>query len=194
MQYRLPTAVRIGLFIGAVIALIAASVLVYVAGLPDRAAYSGQMIEGIGHFAPEIGEFAPPFEQPTLSGDMLNLLDVQGESVIINFWATWCTPCVVEMPALHALHEETGIRIIGVNMGESRSTVAQWIAENSITYDIVLDLQGQVAEAYRLRGQPSTYIVAPDGIITHIFYGVVAMDVLTNALATHNITGQADDQ
>jgi peroxiredoxin len=167
--------------------------LLYTAGLPDRAAYSGQMIEGVGQVAPEIGEFAPPFEQPNLSGNMLNLLDTRGESVIINFWATWCTPCIVEMPALQDLHEETGIRIIGVNMGESRSTVEQWIAENGITYDIVLDLQGQISQAYRLRGQPSTYIVAPDGIITHIFYGAVAMDALQNALATHNLIGQTDD-
>jgi peroxiredoxin len=194
MKKGLSTAARIGLFFGAVIALIAASVLLYTAGLPDRAAYSGQMIEGIGHVAPEIGEFAPPFEQPTLTDDTLNLLDVRGESVIINFWATWCTPCIVEMPALQDLHEATGVRIIGVNMGESHSVVEQWIAENGITYDIALDPQGQVAEAYRLRGQPSTYIIAPDGIITHIFYGAVVMDMLTDALATHNLTGQADDQ
>jgi peroxiredoxin len=158
--------------------------MLYSVGLPDRADYSGQMIAGLGRVAPEIGEIAPPIEQPTLSGETLNLLNLRGESVVVNFWATWCLPCIVEMPALQALHDESGVQVIGVNIAESRSVVEQWIAENGITFDIVLDPQGQVSGQYRLRGQPSTYVVAPNGIITHIFYGAVSMDALRNALDT----------
>jgi peroxiredoxin len=182
---------RIALIIMAVIVLIAAAALLYQAGLPQRADYSGLVIDGLGVVAPEIGAIAPPFEQPTLSGDTLALFDLRGESVVINFWATWCPPCIVEMPALQELHDETGVRIIGVNMGEERDIVAAWVAENGITFDIVLDPQGQVSQTYRLRGQPSTYVVAPDGIITHIFYGTVAMAALQDALATHEMNGQA---
>jgi peroxiredoxin len=175
----------------AVVVLIAAAVLLYQTGLPQRADYSGLVIDGLGVVAPEIGAFAPPFEQANLSGDTLALFDLRGESVVINFWATWCPPCIVEMPALQDLHDETGVRIIGVNMGEEHAIAAAWIAENGITFDIVLDPQGQVSQTYRLRGQPSTYVVAPDGIITHIFYGTVAMAALQDALATHEMNGQA---
>src|SRR5687768_7091558 len=181
---------RIALIIMAVVILIAAAALLYQSGLPQRADYSGLVIDGLGVVAPEIGAIAPPFEQPTLSGDTLSLFDLRGESVAINFWATWCPPCIVEMPALQELHETTGVRIIGVNMGEERGVVAEWIAENGITFDIVLDTQAQVSQTYRLRGQPSTYVVAPDGIITHIFYGAVSMDALQNALAAHEMNGQ----
>jgi peroxiredoxin len=182
---------RIALIVMAVVVLIAAAVLLYQDGLPQRADYSGLVIDGLGVVAPEIGAIAPPFEQPSLSSDTLSLFDLRGESVVINFWATWCPPCIVEMPALQELHDETGVRIIGVNMGEERATVVEWIAENGITFDIVLDLQGQVSQMYRLRGQPSTYVVAPDGIITHIFYGTVSMAALQDAIATHEMNGQA---
>lgn len=185
MQQDLSTTARIGLFIGTVIALMTASVLLYTGGLPKRADYSGRVIEGIGRVAPEIGEIAPPFVQPTLVGDTINLLDLRGESVIVNFWATWCAPCITEMPALQAIHDESGVRILGVNMVEQRFVVEQWITTNRITFDILLDPQGRIVEEYRLRGQPSTYVIAPDGIITHIFYGSVSMDALRNALATH---------
>ena len=93
------------------------------------------------------------------------------------------------MPALQALHAETGVRIIGVNILESRPIVAQWIATNDITFDILLDLQGQVITDYQLRGQPSTYVVSPDGIITHIFYGPITMGALREALSTHRGNG-----
>lgn len=181
---------RIILCVAAVIALIATASLLFSAGLPQRAEYSGLVIEGLGLVAPEIGAVAPPIEQPTLSGDTLSLFDLRGESVVINFWATWCAPCLVEMPALQDLHDENDVRIVGVNMGEARAVVAEWIAENDITFDIVLDLNGQVSQMYRLRGQPSTYVVAPDGIITHIFYGPVSIDALQTALATHEMNGQ----
>jgi peroxiredoxin len=191
MKYNTSIPIRIGAVIGAIGALIAAAALLYQTGLPQRVDYSGLAIEGLGVVAPEIGAIAPPFEQPTLSSDTLALFDLHGESVVINFWATWCPPCIVEMPALQDLHDETGVRIIGVNMGEERAVVAAWIAENGITFDIVLDPQERVSQMYRLRGQPSTYVVAPDGIITHIFYGTVSMAALQDALATHEMNGQA---
>ena len=170
---------RLILIFGAIIPLILAISLLYTTGLPDRADYSGKFIEGVGRVAPEINAIAPPFTQPTLSDDTLSLLDLRGESVVINFWATWCTPCLVEMPALQDLHDETNVRILGINMGEQRSIVEEWITANAITFDILLDPQGQVSFDYRLRGQPSTYVVAPDGIISHIFYGPVPMGCVT---------------
>jgi peroxiredoxin len=89
------------------------------------------------------------------------------------------------MPALQELYEETGVHIVGINIAEQPAIIAQWIEANNITFDIVLDPQGQIAQDYHLRGQPSTYVVAPDGIITHIFYGSVSISTLRKALDTH---------
>ena len=156
--------------------------LIIGAGLPQRSDYTGRIIDGIGRVAPEIGFPAPPVQGLLLSGQTLNSLDFWGEPFIINFWATWCAPCIVEMPALQDLHEDLGIQIIGVNLGEDRQTVQTWIENNGITFDILLDPQINLAKEYHLRGQPSTYVVTEDGIISHVFYGAVALDELRTAI------------
>lgn len=167
------------LFLGAIL-------LIMSAGLPQRADYTGATLPDIGRVAPEIGSLAPPFAQPSLSDESIALLDLRGESVIINFWATWCVPCRIEMPELQALHEEAGVRVVGVNLGEAREVVARWVDDLDLTFDIALDdMHWHVATDYRVRGYPSTFVIDSDGIITHIFYGPVTQDTLKNALNTH---------
>lgn len=174
---------RIFIFLGVISCFVLALSLIIRAGLPQRSDYTGQIIDGVGRVAPEIGFLAPPLQGDTLYGQQeLNPLALQGKPFIINFWATWCTPCIVEMPALQDLHEELGIKIIAVNLGEDRYTVQEWIENNGITFDILIDQQMETARAYHLRGQPSTYVVTADGIISHIFYGAVALDELRAAI------------
>lgn len=163
-----------------------AALLIVLAGLPQRANFTGATIPDIGRVAPEIGSLAPPFYQPSLSDEPIALLDLRGESVIVNFWATWCVPCRIEMPELQALHEETGVRVVGANLGESRAVVARWVDQLGITFDIALDdWHLHVATDYRVRGYPSTFVIDSDGIITHIFYGPVTQQTLKNALNAH---------
>lgn len=176
---------RLGLLLGAVVALTAAALLVSWAGLPERSAYTGQILPDEGWVAPEIGAAAPPFERLTLTDQNLNLRHLRGKPVIINFWATWCGPCVAEMPALQAVYdryEAEGLRIIAVNMGESRQTVQDWVTEMGLTFDIVLDENGAVTRLYWLRVQPTTFIISPEGIITAIFYGQTTEQAVTDAL------------
>lgn len=180
---------RIALFTGALFALIVALWILITAGLPDRAEFTSVYVEGIGYTAPEIGAIAPPIDQPTLAGDTLDLYSLRGESVIINFWATWCVPCQTEMPELQALHEDTGVRILAVNIGEGQEAVAAWVEHFGLTFDIVFDPDGVIYNRYMVRGQPSTYVLAPDGIITHIFYGAVSSDRLYAALQSHQENG-----
>lgn len=168
--------------LGALVAFATAFVLLHNAGLPNRADYTGFFVDGIGRVAPEGGSIAPPFSQPTLSGHNLSLLDLRGEPVIVNFWATWCVPCRVEMPELQDFHEETGVRVLGVNIGEDRAAIAAWVEEFDLTFDLLLDPQQRVYQQYRVRGQPSTYVIAPDGIITHIYFGPTTAATLREAL------------
>ena len=77
---------------------------------------------------------------------------------MINFWATWCVPCRVEMPELQAFHEaHPAVRVLAVNLGESRDLIVDWVTQFGLTFDIVLDTDRSIADLYRLRGQPSTY-------------------------------------
>ncbi len=167
---------------GAAICLITAALLVIAAGLPDRATYSGQIDAEGQPVAPEIGALAPPFSALTLDG-AINSDDLRGEPALINFWATWCIPCRVEMPELQAFHDaHPAARVIAVNLGEPRSLVVDWVAQFGLTYDIALDPNGAVAAAYQLRGQPSTYVVSPGGAIVQIFYGATTRQSLETAL------------
>lgn len=118
---------------------------------------------------------APPFTALNTEQEGISLLDLRGETVIINFWATWCIPCQVEMPELQHVfeqfHESQGLHVLGINLGEDLQTVVGWGQDMGLSFDLLLDPNGQIASLYQLRGQPMTYIINPDGIITHIFFG-----------------------
>jgi peroxiredoxin len=184
-QKAVPTAMqRIFLIIGAAASFVAAFLLLIWAGLPNRADYSGQDFESIGYAAPEIGAIAPPFELETFNGDRLDLMRLRGEALIINFWASWCIPCAIEMPELQALHEDTGVRILAINIGESPEIIQAWVDDYGLSFDILLDPNEEIYALYRLRGQPSTYVLDADGIITAIFYGATNAAALRDALAS----------
>ncbi len=168
---------------GALACFAAALALVFAAGLPNRAAYSGQILPDGQVAAPEIGAFAPTWSASTLA-NVVDLHALRGAPVVINFWATWCIPCRVEMPELQAFHDaHPAIPVLAVNLGESRDQIVDWVARLGLTFDIALDADGSIASLYRLRGQPSTYIVSPGGVITGIFYGPTTRQSLEAALA-----------
>jgi len=176
---------RLGLLIGAAIALMAALIILLTASLPQRAAFTGELSVDQIPIAPEIHALAPDFERMTLVDETLRLSDLRGSPVILNFWATWCGPCIVEMPILQSIfeqHQAEGLHILAVNMGESRSIVQRWQDRHEFTYNLLIDEDQMVSNLYRLRGQPSTYVISPDGVITAIFFGPVTETALTAAL------------
>jgi thiol-disulfide isomerase/thioredoxin len=174
---------RFWLGIGALVLFTAAFALLLAAGLPSRAAYSGQILPDGQAVAPEIGALAPSWQAPTLA-ETVDLEALRGAPIVINFWATWCVPCRVEMPELQTFHDaHPTVSILAVNLGESREQIVDWVNRLGLTFDIALDANGSIASLYRLRGQPSTYVVSPSGVITAIFYGPTTRQTLEAALA-----------
>lgn len=172
------------LLFAAALCLAAAAALVLTTGLPERAQYTGVLTEQ-GVVAPERNAIAPPFTATTLEGAQVSLLELRGTPVVINFWATWCAPCKAEMPQLQALYEgypEGEIRILGVNVGEDPESIAQWAEQYGLTFDLLLDPAGQIAALYQLRGQPSTYVVSPEGLVTSIIFGPATLTQLQAAI------------
>lgn len=164
-----------------------AVVVIYAAGLPLRLDYASYLAYSDGLLAaPEIGARAPLFNLPRLAGPNLELAELNGSPVVINFWATWCAPCREEMPALQQIHEdyyEAGLRVLGINAGETASVVQRWRDAFNLEFDLLLDTNQVTAAHYRLRGYPTTYVVSPEGVITHVFHGPVSASNLRAALA-----------
>lgn len=122
----------------------------------------------VGKPAPRRGAPAPEFTLTGLAGEQYSLSELQGKTVIINFWATWCAPCREEMPDLQEIHEEyadEGLVILAVNANEPPETVQAFVDEFDLTFPILLDNQRAVAALYEVQAYPSTFFVDRDGRI-----------------------------
>jgi thiol-disulfide isomerase/thioredoxin/Cu/Ag efflux protein CusF len=110
---------------------------------------------------------APDFTLPTLSGAPLRLAELRGKVVLLNFWATWCVPCRTEMPTLEALYQrykDRGLEVLAVNVDMlSTAGVEAFVQEVTVTFPIVLDPSWSVAQAYRVLGLPTTYLIDRGG-------------------------------
>lgn len=116
------------------------------------------------------------FELEDLNGETVHLTDLRGKVVVINFWATWCGPCRIEMPVLEEYHHryEPEMTVLGINVQESREAVEAYVSELGLTFPILLDEEGKVSSLYRVRGYPSTYILDGEGIIRYQHIGQIS--------------------
>ena len=112
-------------------------------------------------------DMAPDFQLYNLEGELVSLSDFRGSPVILNFWATWCGPCISEIPYLQQVHEEwsdKGVVLLAVNMGESPSEVEQFVGGNNLSFPVLLDVRQEVAQMYGIRYIPSTFFIDKDGL------------------------------
>lgn len=117
---------------------------------------------------------APAFSVPADDGE-LKLADFRGKTVYLDFWASWCGPCRASFKWLNEAHDKyaaKGLVIIAINVDTDKTLATRFLKENSANFHIGYDPEGKVAEAYQLKGMPSTYIIDPNGRIrtTHVGY------------------------
>jgi len=103
----------------------------------------------------------------------VSLSDLRGQPVVLNFWATWCGPCRVEMPAFQAAYQANqhqNLSVLAINYGEQREIVLDFGAEMGLTFPLLLDPDGSAQTLFQIRGYPSTMFIASDGtlVATHI--------------------------
>jgi thiol-disulfide isomerase/thioredoxin len=119
-------------------------------------------------------EMSRDFTLTTLDGDTLTLSDLRGDWVVLNFWATWCPPCVEEMPYLNQIAAERAVHVLGVNFNEDESLVRQFVADHAISFPILMQPDDITLLVYGVRGLPRTVVIAPDGTIAHTIIGQIA--------------------
>jgi peroxiredoxin len=122
------------------------------------------------------GDAAPAYAAPTMAGDTISLADLRGNAVMLNIWATWCTPCREEMPGLEQLHTEyaaDGLRVIGVSIDASglASEIRHFTDEYGITFTILHDPAESVMRAFRARAVPETFLLDRQGQVVRRWIG-----------------------
>lgn len=120
----------------------------------------------------------PPLALNTLEGEAVNLEDFRGQLVMVQFWATYCTPCRVEMPSMNRLQKIMGedFKILAVDMGEEASEVQQFVDEVKPEFTILMDEDGEALAAWKVFAAPATFIVDPGGKIRYTLFGATEWD------------------
>jgi len=134
---------------------------------------------------PEPGGRAPDFTAPLLAGGgSLELSDLRGKPVMLNFWASWCVPCKDEAPLLRQAFRAYGDRIafVGVDVKDSRSDAIAFARRTGLSYPHVRDEGGTIYSDYGLTGQPETFFIDGDGTIVEHVNGPVDEGALTQLL------------
>jgi peroxiredoxin len=117
---------------------------------------------------------ATDFTLQSLDGESVTLSDLRGKVVLINFWTTWCKPCVLEMPSMEKLYrkyKDKGFTILAIDIMEQPEPIRKFVKENNLTFPILLDTKGKVRGKYRVTGIPNSYLVDKDGQLVGRFIG-----------------------
>jgi peroxiredoxin len=128
---------------------------------------------------PSRAKAAEDFSLPALDGGKFRLADQRGKVVLVNFWATWCPPCLEEMPAMERLwrrHKDAGFVLVAVSVDTDPGKVAPFVAEHRLTFPVALDSTMSVANKYGVRALPSSFIVGKDGGLAGLALGPRAWD------------------
>jgi cytochrome c biogenesis protein CcmG, thiol:disulfide interchange protein DsbE len=148
--------------------------LLAVVGVLAAAAFGFVYMQQRKGYPLKVGEPAPAFELPRLDGAPTSLQSQRGRVVLVNLWASWCAPCITEMPSLQRLHEKLGpegLVLIGVAADEDEKAIRDVIQRLSLTFPVLRDPDGRMAGAYRATGYPETYLIDKQGVLRATFVG-----------------------
>lgn len=126
------------------------------------------------------------FELPDLEGKLHRLSDYRGKWIVVNYWATWCPPCLEEMPELemfHINHKDKDAVVLGVNMETiDASELREFVEQQFISYPVLREKPALYTELGQVSGMPTTFLVAPDGHLAARQVGQVTATMLENTI------------
>ena len=131
-----------------------------------------------------VGETAPNFQLKDEDGHTVWLQDLKGQPVMINFWATWCGPCRIEMPDIvNQARETEDLIVLAVNVQEDLEAVQKFAEEFEMLLPVPLDKKGDVRNLYQVRGMPTSVFIDRDGNIAATWAGLLTPDKLSELVA-----------
>jgi peroxiredoxin len=141
-------------------------------------AISGALASGL---KPYTDAPLPDIALKDLRGKQYSLSALKGKVVMINFWATYCTPCIKEMPSMQRLNDrlkDKPFQILAIDMAEDPATITAFMTrlKLDVSFPILLDKEGAVAESWRVSAIPATFIIDTQGTLRYVNYGALEWD------------------
>jgi thiol-disulfide isomerase/thioredoxin len=126
------------------------------------------------------------FKLIDLNGKEVSLSDFKGKKVFLNFWASWCPPCISEMPDIEKLYTETkdsDLVILAVNLGEDKDTVKDFSDTNKYNFKILLDTDQSVGKQYNISAIPTSYFIDKEGNIVSTVKGAISLEKMKSYIS-----------
>jgi len=140
-----------------------------------------------------VGATVPDFSLTTFDGETVDIRDLRGQVVVINFWASWCKPCeqeAAELEQAYQQYKDRGVVFLGVDYVDTDREAKAYLEKFGITYPNGPDLGTRISQAFRIRGVPETYIVGPDGRLAVIKIGPYqSLDEIVRQIETARAAG-----
>jgi peroxiredoxin len=124
-----------------------------------------------------LGQPGPDFALKDLQGQTVTLMSEIGHPILVNFWATWCEPCRIEMPVIENRYREykaSGFRVLAIDFDEPAADVESFQEKLGLTFPVLLDPGGKVQSLYKVRGYPTSYFINPAGEVAAVHIGLMS--------------------
>lgn len=160
----------------------------------DELIASLQMPAGADH--PLVNQPAPEIEATLLDGKTFRLSELKGQVVMLDFWATWCGPCLDALPVITEVGQalaDQGVVTYALNIGETPEEIQTFLAEHKIDLPVILDPEGETADRYHTEAVPQTVLIDKQGRVAAVHVGFAGLDELRQQL-TEQLQALADDQ
>jgi peroxiredoxin len=121
-----------------------------------------------------VGDRAPEVRLQSVDGKTMNLADYRGKVVLVHFWATWCPPCVEEIPTIERFYQQvlgTDIEVLAVSVDDSADALKTFLAKNTVHFPVLRDPGSATAGSYGTFKFPETYVIGRDGIVRYKVIG-----------------------
>lgn len=163
------------------------------AGVVALLALLGWGLLNVSEGRPDAGVEAPTFDVQFFDGygwqgsPQASLDDFRGNVVVLNFWASWCPPCIAEMPDFESVHQAVGgqVAFVGVNTQDRREDAADMVEQTGVTYDLLRDPEGRLFEKFGVFGMPTTFFINAAGEIVERHTGALTLETIAGRVEEH---------